>query len=158
MIEIITGDILESKDKYLLHQTNTISNTAGGLAYSIFEKYPYANIYSNRTEQSIPGTIDICGNGEDKRFIINMMGQVYPGPPRFPESNLDGSLIREKYFHKCLLKVANIPNLESVAMPVGIGCGLGGGEWSHYLQTIINFAKFINEKQGAIVNLYKLEI
>jgi O-acetyl-ADP-ribose deacetylase (regulator of RNase III) len=158
MIEIITGDLLEAKEKYICHQTNCIStNGASGIAKAIFDKYPYANCYSSRTETSKPGAIDIRGNGQDQIMIINLHAQYYPGKPKYPHSTLDGIEIREKYFHKCLLRIAKIENLQSIAFPWRIGCGLAGGIWEHYLGTLTNFAHYVEKSQGAKVVIYRID-
>jgi O-acetyl-ADP-ribose deacetylase (regulator of RNase III) len=157
MLEIITGDLLEATEKYIVHQTNTISNSeAGGIARAIFDKYPYANCYADRIEQSIAGTIDIRGNGIDKRLIITLHGQIYPGRCRYPLSSLDGLAARETYFYRGLLRVAQLPDLESVGFPWRVGCGLGGGDWEHYLGIINNFANYVGE-QGVKVRIYRRE-
>ena len=157
MIEIVTGNLLESKEKYLLHQTNCVSNKkAVGLAKDIFNKYPYADCYSNRLEASAPGTIDIRGDGISNRLIINLHAQYYPGRAKYPDSIKDGILVREKYFHQCLLKVARIPNLESVALPWGVGCGIAGGRWTNYLGTITNMYNYLDNKSVKVV-IYRLE-
>jgi len=156
MIEIITGDLLEAKEKYIIHQTNCLSNKgAAGIAGALFDKYPYADCYLDRAEPSKPGTIDIRGNGADKRYIINLHGQVYPGGIRYPLSDLDGQAARRKYFYNGLLRVAQIPNLESIALNWRIGCGIAGGDWLYYLGTINLFEKYVNEKQNAKVIIYK---
>jgi len=158
MIEIITANLLDAKEKYILHQTNCVSNKgAAGIAALIFDKYPYADCYSDRTEPSKPGTIDICGDGVDNRFVINMHSQYYPGKSKYIESNLDGLLAREKYFHQGLLRVAKIENLESIAVNWKIGCGIAGGDWNHLLCTLTNFANYIETTQGAKVFIYRRE-
>jgi hypothetical protein len=157
MIEIITGDIFDSKEKYLIHQTNCVTNRAAHLAKDVFEKYPYADIYAARTEPSKPGRIEIRGNGEDQRYIINLLGQYYPGRPKYPDSKLDGTLAREKYFHQCLLRVAKIFPLESIACPWKLACGAAGGDWNHYLVTLTNFANYVETTQGAKVKIYRRE-
>lgn len=157
MIEIVTGDIFDSKEKYLLQQCNCVTNKAAHLSKDVFTKYPYADSYSGRTDPDKPGTIVIKGNGEDQRFVINMFGQYYPGKPKFPTSALDGTKVREKYFHECLLRVAKIPNLESVAFPWRIGCGAAGGYWDHYLGTITNFAQYVKATQNTKVIIYRRE-
>lgn len=156
MLEIVNGDLFDAKEKYLLHQCNCITNRAAHLSKDVFEKYPYADIYTGRTQPSKPGTIEIRGDGQEKRFVINLLGQYFPGKPKYPDSKLDGTLAREKYFHKCLLKVAKIENLESVAFPWRIGCNLGGGNWDHYLGTINNFAQYVDGK-GIQVRIYRRE-
>lgn len=157
MIEVINGDLLDATEQYIGHQTNCLSKSAAGLAKSIFDKHPYANSYLNRIEEDDLGTIKIFGNGTTERFIINMYAQFYPGHSKYPESTKDGIKTREKSFHQCLLRIAKISDLKSVAFPYLIGCALGGGDWSHYLGTLENFAKYINEKYGAKTVLYRKE-
>jgi O-acetyl-ADP-ribose deacetylase (regulator of RNase III) len=157
MIQVITGDLMFATEKYIAHQANCVSTgEAGGIARVIFDKFPYADCYSSRLEKDVPGTIDIRG-GEIARRVINMFSQYYPGSPRYPDSNLDGTLAREKYFHQCLLKVAKIPDLESIAFPWRIGCGIAGGVWAHYLGTLTNFAHYVENKKGVKVVIYQRE-
>ncbi len=156
MIEFKNGNLLDSTEKYIIHQTNCLSQKAAHLAFDVFKRFPYSDVYSNRKEQDIPGSISIKGNGIDQRFVINLFGQVYPGSPKYPDSTLDGFKIREKYFHQALLKIAKIPNLISVAFPDHIGCGAAGGNWNNYLGTLNNFAKFVHAAQQTRVIIYKL--
>src|ERR1700722_1051082 len=130
MIEIIKGDLLEAEERYIAHQCNCVSNQAGGLAHYLFKKFPHADFYSARsipfkiTSSNSPGNIVIKGNGEDQRFVIGILGQLYPGSPKYPNSITDGFAIREGYFKRCLLAISNIPKLESIAFPFLIGCGM----------------------------------
>jgi hypothetical protein len=65
MIEVI-GSLLDAKEKYIVHQTNCMSNgAASGIAWSIFQAFPYADIYKNRIDDDHPGSIIVCGNGQD---------------------------------------------------------------------------------------------
>jgi hypothetical protein len=157
MIEIVSGDIFDAKEKYLCHQCNCVTNKSAHLAKDVFARYPYADVYTSRTEHDKPGTIAIRGNGQDQRYVISCFGQYYPGKPKYPYSTLDGVEAREKYFHKCLLRIAMIPNLESVAFPWRIACGAAGGIWEHYLGTITNFANYVESSQGAKVVIYRRE-
>ncbi|CAB4196931.1 hypothetical protein UFOVP1290_451 [uncultured Caudovirales phage] len=155
MIEIVEGDLFSSKEKYLVHQTNCISKRSAHLAKSVFTRYPYADVYSNRINPDVPGTISIKGNGLDKRYVVSLFGQYYPGLPKYPASELDGTDVREKYFRKGLLAISKIKDLESVAFPYRIGCGAAGGDWNHYLFHIENFEKLVL-KQNVKVLIYKL--
>lgn len=155
MIEIITGNFLEAPEKYIAHTTNCVSTSkAAGIAKSIFEKYPYADCYSLRKESSKPGTIDIMGNGNEHRFIVNMHAIVYPGKCKYPQSSLDGVFARQKYFYHCLLRLAQVSNLESVAFPWRVSCGLGGGNWEYHLGVLTSFANYVGEK-GVKVKVYR---
>ncbi len=156
MIEIVTGDLFEAPEKYLVHQCNCVTNKAAHLAFDVFEKYPYADIYTARTEPDQPGHLIIRGNGKDQRYVAAILGQYYPGRPRFPKSTLDGIPAREKYFYHGLLRLAQVPDLESVAFPWRIGCGAAGGGWDRYLGKITNFAQYVGEK-GVKVRIYRRE-
>jgi len=155
MLEIVTGDIFEAKEKYLCHQTNCVTKRAAHLSKDVFEHYPYADIYTGRTEPDKPGHIIIRGNGQDQRYIVNVLGQYYPGKPKYPTGTLDGVLARETYFYRAMLRLAKVENLESIAFPWRIGCGAAGGDWEHYLGIITNFASYVGEKQGARVVIYR---
>lgn len=160
-VDIIQGDILLSKEKYIAHQCNATTNQAGGLAYYIFKQYPYANIYASRPHPykpvgpNFPGNIAIFGDGKESRFVINMIAQYYPGNSMMPTSLLDGISARETYFRKCLAAMAKINNIESIAFPHKIGCGLAGGDWDEYLSMIQYFSAKINISQNVRVVLYK---
>lgn len=156
MIEIVTGDLLNSKEKYIAHQCNCLTQNSAGTAKAIFDKFPHANTYATRTVADLLGTIKVLGNGLDQRYVINMFAQYYPGRPKYPNSVKDGSLAREQYFHRCLLRVAQIPDLESIAFPWKIGCNLGGGVWEHYLGTLTNFANYLEDKNVRVA-IYRRE-
>jgi len=152
MIKIIEGDLLEAKEKYILHQTNCLTNNAGGLALYLFLKFPYSNVYKDRTSNDTPGTIKVCGNGKDQRYVINAFGQYYPGPPKF--QGRDSAQKRQEYFSQCLEEVSKIENLESIAFPYLIGCGLAKGKWENYLKMILDFSNLDCMKDIPVV-IYK---
>lgn len=156
MIEIVTGSLFDAKEKYLCHQTNCVTNRAAHLSKEVFKHFPYADIYSGREQPDVPGTIVIRGNGLDQRFIVNMLGQYYPGSPKYPDSTLDGTIARERHFHRCLFEVSKVPGLESLAFPYRIGCGAAGGNWENYLAMLTNFAAYVAKIQSAKVVIYKL--
>lgn len=161
MIEIITGNLLDAKEKYICHQCNCVSHMAAGVAKAIFDKFPYSDIYSIRHKgqdmiaHDVPGTNIIKGNGIDQRFVVNMLSQYYPGGS-YPHYENDNTKSRQQYFHKCLKSLAKVPDLDSVAFPAGIGCGLAAGDWEWYYGTIKNFASYIEKMQHAKVVIYKL--
>lgn len=168
-LQVIAGDLLEAPEKYICHQCNCMSSSAAHLALAVFQRFPYADIYSPRPRWSqpppeqAPGQIVVCGNGNDQRFVINMLGQYYPGRPRFPGSQLDGTLARQEYFQTCLDRIILLPAIqaarvtnfvgdESIAFPWQIGCGAAGGDWVIYRHMIREFA----EKVGIPVRVYRL--
>ena len=120
---------------FIAHQTNCISTFALGLAKNIFDIFPWSNIYHSHTIR-IPGKIIVCGNGKDQRFIVNMMGQKYPGKSDSKEQKLI-------WFRQCLNEISlftrTFKNV-SIAFPYKIGCGMAGGQWSDYLSILELFA------------------
>lgn len=138
-MQIVEGNLLEAKEKYICHQCNCVTDRAKGLAQALFGKFPYANVYKQRSKESVPETIHVAGNGRDKRFIINMFAQYSPGKVKERET----AEMRLKYFRECLAKIAEIPDLESLAFPFLIGCGLAGGDWNLYLEELEAFAKTV---------------
>ena len=156
MIEIVLGNLLDATEKYIAHQCNCVTQASAGTAKAIFEKFPYANTYADRQLPDTMGTIKILGDGREHRYVINMFAQYYPGKSKYPLSEKDGMTAREKAFHKCLLQVARIPELESIAFPWKIGCNLGGGIWERYLGNLTIFANYV-ERTGVRVRVYKRE-
>ena len=159
---LIEGDLLDSDAKYIAHQCNCITHLASNLAHAVFERFPYANIYAKREGYDIKqlplpgeesGNIVICGDGKEERYVINMLAQLYPGSPKYPDSVKDGFLARQRYFKDCLIKIIKIKDLESIAFPFRIGCGLAGGSWNIYEKLIDIFAK----KAKADVFVYRLD-
>lgn len=142
--------------KFIAHQSNCInSGSAAGIAKIIFEKYPYADCYKDRKEPSIPGAIDVAGDGLFYRGIINMFSQYYPGKAQIGPDRLDSYKDRKIWFHSCLMSIADIKDLDSVAIPYGIGCCLAGGDWIWYEQKLNKFADYIEKKCNATVLIYK---
>jgi O-acetyl-ADP-ribose deacetylase (regulator of RNase III) len=155
MIETIIGDLLLAPNKYIVHQTNCVSEgKAAGLAYYLFNKFPHADCYKNRSEPSIPGTLDIRGDGLNTRFVVNLMGQYLPGSS-WGDTQGDAPEDRKFYFHRCLSRLAKIDNLVSVAFPYKIGCGIAGGDWDWYYNNICKFAEHVKNKQQAEVVIYQ---
>ena len=156
-LKVIEGDLFDSTEQYLCHQCNVISQRAAHLAQSVFNRFPYSNIYAER-DGSGPkpgqelGDIIIRGNGKNERLIINMLAQFYPGKTKYPNSPKDGIATRKSAFQMCLNKITDIPALQSIAFPFGIGCGAAGGDWLVYRKMIKNFA----EEVEIPVRIYRL--
>ena len=150
MFQIIEGDLFDSTETYLCHQTNCVTKRAAHLAAAVFDKYPYADIYSPRKGMDKPGTIVIKGDNVTQRYVINMLGQFYPGFPNYPTGKLDGHASRLKYFCACLKEMTNLKG--SFAFPYTMGCGAAGGDWERYLAGLKWFESQIN---GDVI-IYKL--
>lgn len=151
-VKIVSGNLLDAtEEQFLLHQCNCVSNGASGLAASLFQRFPHANVYATRKIADIPGTIDVRGNGKDQRFIVNAFAQYYPGGPDTQEH--DGKRAREEYLRNCLLRVAQL-HPQSIALPFGLGAGLARGDWNIIMGIIQEFALRLPDTK---VVLYKLE-
>jgi O-acetyl-ADP-ribose deacetylase (regulator of RNase III) len=159
MLETVNRSILDADEQYIVHQLNCVTNHAAGLALAIFQRFPYADVYSQReyphtpTSDEQPGNIIVCGNGEDQRFVVGIYGQYYPGKSKYPDGKRDGILVREIAFNSGLQKIAYIPGIQSVAFPIGIGCRLAGGDWSTYERMISDWAA----AQPIKTTMYKYE-
>ena len=137
----INGNLLNSDLQYIAHQCICTSKDAGGLAHSLFKKFPYANTYKTRTKNNEPGTIQVLGGGDKNRFIINMYAQYMPGPPAMYRESKDDYHKRRNYFFDCLMKIKKIPDVKAVGFPHNIGCGLAGGIWEDYLAMLTGLAR-----------------
>jgi len=127
------GDITKCDAQYIAHQCNCLSRgSAGGVAHTIFSKFPWSDCYRDRQEDSVMGELDVRGNGNDERFVINMFSQHCPGGIRFEDSKTDGRDAREDAFKSCLMKIRDMEDIESIAFPARIGCAIAGGDWVQY--------------------------
>jgi O-acetyl-ADP-ribose deacetylase (regulator of RNase III) len=154
MLQTINADIFTTGAKFIAHQTNCLSTNASGIAKEIFKRYPYSDAYTNRKVYSEPGTIQICGDGLIQRGIINMFAQYYPGGQRNDE--MDSEQLRKQWFHQCLVEIAKIPDLHSIAFPFFIGCGLAEGDWDWYSRQLDKFSTNVHYKSKVFI--YKLTV
>lgn len=156
IVDIINGDILNAKEKYICHQCNCVSKTSYGLSKAISSKYLWADLYKLRQnkEPNKPGTIIEFQHPTDENLhnVICFIAQIGPKKPNsYTKKYLD--IYRDKYenrikwFQECL-SLLDEKNYDKVAMPYGIGCGLAGGVWCDY-------HKILHECKTQIV-LYKL--
>lgn len=165
MIEFKTGSLLDAEEQFIAHACNATAIQAGGLAHYLFQRFDYANIYSLRqhphkpAKHEFPGNIIVRGNGlrEDRRLIVNMVCQYHPGPPHKDHPVLDSSSIRKGYFRMCLTKIAAMQNLQSVAFPMHICCGVSQGSWIDYLGLLEEFARLVKIKNNTRVVIYRGE-
>jgi O-acetyl-ADP-ribose deacetylase (regulator of RNase III) len=160
----VSGDLLDAPDAYIAHQCNCVSTHAGGIASAIFEKYPYANTYKERedlqpwqvveTAIAMFGTIDVLGDGDNQRRVINMYSQLGPGGV-VEKSTSDTAGRRIDAFEKCLYAIAKMVKgtTNVVAFPDHIGCGIAGGHWDTYRSLI----KHVAEKEQVYFTIYKRE-
>ena len=133
------------------------------MARQIFERFPHADCYSNRSHASVPGTIDIRGNGSSQRLVANLHAQFAPGRGYY--TGKDSKQMRVEYFRQCLhwlrchIMKTHKGQSVSIGFPARIGCGLGGGDWSVYIGMIERFARTIKAEhhQDDTTNVYYIE-
>lgn len=149
IIKTVNGDVLSAPEMYIAHQCNCMTVRSHGLAASIARTFPEADVYGQRgrdgtrnrtTHPDTPGTISVLPSGEIS--IICMFAQWAPGKPftfsrYYPFTYHDSHDTRLRWFKECLDKIDAL-NLEAVAIPYNIGCGLAGGKWLDYEQYIKN--------------------
>jgi O-acetyl-ADP-ribose deacetylase (regulator of RNase III) len=157
MLKIINGNLLDSDCQYIAHQCNCHSLRGAGLASSIFKAFPWADVYSNRSDREddapLFGSITVHGDPKrNQRYVINIYGQLKPGKP---SPGRDSAASRLEAFSKALDQIAELPELKSIGLPYGIGCGLAGGDWEKYERLLEDFAERVGER-GVSVILYRL--
>lgn len=149
MLKVVYKNILEAEEQYIAHQTNVSSSNYSGVAKAIFEAYPWSNNYNTKRFDRL-GSIDIFGNGNEQRYVININAQRYPGKADI--NPFDSTEERVEHFQNCLTEISKIPNITSLALPHKIGCGLAGGDWFTYLSIIKSFA--INNQISTVLYKY----
>lgn len=146
-VTIKEGNILNAKEVIIAHQVNGLGIMGGGLAKQIKQTYPYVyDTYSNfvqqyETPESLLGlNLLVRADGEkidenisndlDTKIISNLFGQAYVDTSK-QETNLQA-------LKQALNDLANFAkeNKLSVALPYGIGCGLGGADWNDVYELI----------------------
>lgn len=138
-ITIKNGTILHANEHIIAHQVNGLGIMGGGVARQIKKAYPgvfrrYKTFVDNHhsPEELLGRNLMIVTDGKpvyqfdpnaDAKIIGNLFGQVRIGTS---QKQTNEKALRKALEH--LAEFAKMLNL-SVAMPYGIGCGLGGGDW-----------------------------
>ena len=118
-IKFITGNFLDSTAKYLFVFCNCIETTTNEFepqVTTVYNKYPHANLYKEREisgKKSKPGSIEIKGNGNSERFVINILSQFYAGSNNFPNDN---NQRRQQWLKKALIQISGLNHLDSIAI------------------------------------------
>ena len=143
-INHVQADMLHGDDDYIVHQTNCVTSTAAGLAKRMFTDLPYSDVYKGREHHSCPGSIQIMGDGNERRLVVNLFGQFAPGKAK--PKGIDSAANRLRYFRQGLTTLADYiaarhpEKTTSIGFPANIGCGMAGGDWTQYEKEITAFA------------------
>ncbi|MEI8216565.1 MAG: macro domain-containing protein [Eubacteriales bacterium] len=119
MVNIKNGDLLKCEEDIICHQVNTFGEMGGGVAYQIKMKYPKANreyeeFCFGKSEEDLIGEVCMVDCGD--KIIANL----------FSQRDFDTDY---EALAKCLKFVADNYKGKSLAMPLGIGCGIASGNW-----------------------------
>lgn len=167
MLKFVQGNLLQAKADYIVQQCNCLTVKSRGLSKQIADTFPFADVYAKRRPQgrrnlaiaedrSHPGTIEIT------QHVVALYAQWRPGNThspfwkRYPESDpVETREQRELWFQECLgeLEESCKGQQVSIAFPHGIGCGLAGGNWNHYLKFIEDFSARNDHIEVIIVKL-----
>lgn len=146
MIYELEGNILYGNENIICHQVNMMGVMGAGLAKQIRIMYP--EVYEDyrwylRNNKVLLGDIHYTKIGNDK-YIFHLFCQNDYGT--------DKRYTNYEAMSLCLAEVANISKERNyrVALPYGLGCGLGGGDWS-----IVR--KIIDNAFRDLVIIYKLK-
>lgn len=148
---IVNGNLLDAKENIIMHQVNCQGVMGSGVAKQIKEKYPsvYAAYSSwckehNNNPHFLLGSMLPVATGEDGKIVLNLFAQEKYGRDK---CYTDYGALR-----RCLQRVNFAYHGCSLALPYGMSCGLGGGDWR-----IV--AKIIEEElKDCDVYVYKLTI
>lgn len=131
MITYKKGDLLKAKENIIGHQVNCVG-VAGGLAASVFRKWPYARKDYTDLTKRLPGKVlfgmaHFTGQQKDGHIICNLFGQFNPGADYNP-----------KKLEQALKQLGNFARTcgYSVALPYKLSCGIAGGDWDEVLAII----------------------
>lgn len=160
------GNILESGCNIICHQVNCQAAMGSGLAKAIKLKYPivyeqYTSFLDNnyiRNETGVKlNTSEFLGLCQlvkigDSSYVANIFGQDrYGKEPGIVYTNYNAVLI-SLYNLKRIVLFGNY-GIKSIAIPYGMGAGLGGGDW----KTIYNLITGVFQDVDIEINIYKLE-
>lgn len=153
-IEVINGNILDTKHNVIVQQVNCLGRMGSGLAKQIMNKYPtvrpeYMAYVEERKSRGIEkegllGEVNFVTTDRQTKVIANIFGQVNIRKGRYDKTvytDVD-ALIKGME----TVKAAAIKHGFSVAIPTHIGCGLAGGNWEEVKPRIDEVFKDVNFK------------
>ena len=134
----INGNILDAQTDVIAHQVNCQGVMGSGVAKQIRDKWPRVyDSYVTYCYDYIACTNELLGECQlvqinDNQYVANLFGQNYYGRDGKRYTSYDGI-----YDALTSLAVQMMDNgMESLAIPYGMSCGLGGGDW-HIIMAMI---------------------
>lgn len=177
--EIVTGDLLESKETIIMQQCCCTATKAHGLSLLIANKLK-VNVYSSRRaignrncaileDRPKTGTCSLVlipNTNDKKQYVASLFGQYAMGIPgkyhqdhKIPDTSKD----REIYFKESLEHLYKLceknkeifkHDIYDIAAPFKIGCGLAGGKWENY---VLMLNEWLQNHPKIKLKIYKLD-
>lgn len=154
-------DIFLSDSAIICHQVNCMGAMGAGIAKQMKQKYPenfyrYKKLcdeFSYRPELLL-GQCQLTINYDDTRwsntrYIANMFGQVGYGRVK---QQTDLKALFQAFLS--LREQSKLIDKYTIAIPYGIGCGLGGANWDDVYKII---EKVFKNDERSIVDIYQLQ-
>lgn len=153
MINVIKGDILYAKENILIQQVNCQGIMGAGLALEIKQKYKevestYKEVCRKHTPNELLGKTLIV-KCHDGKIIANIFGQINYGRNK---QQTDYDALKQG-FETIFYNIKHVDEFKgkTVALPMGIGCGLAGGDW----KIVSEFVEELSEKFNITANIYQ---
>ena len=124
MIRYLSMDVLDAETELIAHQVNCKGVMGAGLARQVREQFPAVYDAYRRACNSVVRSSDLLGKIQIKQSIVNLFAQDGYGTDR--------RYTDYKALELCLSKLASYMtqhSMRTLALPYGMGCGLGGGDW-----------------------------
>jgi O-acetyl-ADP-ribose deacetylase (regulator of RNase III) len=124
MVRYLSIDILDTKTELIAHQVNCKGVMGAGLARQIRAQFPAVYKAYHRACSSVAKSSDLLGKIQIKQGVVNLFAQDGYGT--------DKQYTDYKALETCLYKLASYMTehkMKTLALPYGLGCGLGGGDW-----------------------------
>lgn len=139
MITIKSGNILNTTEDIICQQVNCQGVMGSGLALQIKNRYPevyvaYKECCNQYSPKQLLGKTQTV-KCDDGKYVANLFGQLNYGTKNKQTDYKALKTALDSVFNS----ITNIDKYKglSVAIPYGIGCGLGGGDW----ETVYSFIR-----------------
>lgn len=148
MIKIVTGDLLEAKERFIVHQVNCRGKMGSGVALQIRNKWPqvyesYISVWRNVYADRLLGEVQFVPVA-DETTVCNLFGQLTFGYDGKRYTNYEA-------LYKGLEKIKVVSKGQSIAIPYKMGSDRGGASWT----IVMSMIEEIFADQN--ITIYKLE-
>ena len=135
--KVVAGNLLNSKEDYIVHQVNCKKVMGSGVAKAIREKHmdvyneyvKFIEAFEEADRVPLGETLLVYVNNANYKGVINMYSQESYG--------YDGKQYTDyEAIERCLEGVNKLAKGESVAFPWKVGCVRGGANWEVVLNMI----------------------